>query len=200
MGWVVCPIMAHDVWRQQVFHKYRGGNAQHMAMQTPQDLFLHDLGDIYDAENRILQILPTLAQESSDPQAQQAYQRHLQETQQQIQNLNQCFQILGVQPMREACYAVQGLKQEHDAFLQVQPTSQIITMFDLGAASKTEYYEIASYAGLIAKAQLMGQQQVAALLQQNLQQEQNMAQTVAQISQRLGQQQAPQMSGSGARP
>jgi len=168
-------------------------------MQTPQDLFLHELGDIYDAGNRILQILPALAQESNDQQAQQAYQRHLQETQQQIQNLDQCFQILGAQPQREACYAVQGLKQEHDAFLQEQPSSQLITMFDLGAASKTEYYEIASYTGLIAKAQLMGQQQIASLLQQNLQQEQNMAQTVQQIAQQLGQQQAPQMSGSGTR-
>lgn len=159
-----------------------------MSIKSPQELFLHDLADMYDAEHRILQILPQLAQESTNDQAKQAYQQHEQETQQQIKNIDQVFQLMGQQPKREACAVVQGLKQEHDSFKKDGPSDQILTMFDLGAAFKTEHYEIASYTGLIEKCQLMGQSQCAQLLQQNLKQEEAMAQRVQQIGKQLGQQ------------
>jgi ferritin-like metal-binding protein YciE len=167
-----------------------------MPMNNPQELFMHELGDIYDAEHRILQILPTLASESKDPQATQAYRTHEQQTRQQIQNLEQCYQILGQQPQRVPCTAIHGLKQEHDSFLKDNPTGAILTMFDLGAAFKTEHYEIASYLSLIDAARAMNQRQIVGLLQQNLQQEEWMAQQVSQISRQLDQQQigpSPQM-------
>ncbi len=159
-----------------------------MPMNSPQELLLHDLGDIYDAEQRILQILPTLASECQDPQATQAYRTHEQQTRQQIQNLEQCFQILGQQPQRVPCLAVQGLKQEHDSFLKDNPSQAILTMFDLGAAFKTEHYEIASYLSLIEAARAMNQPQIVQLLQHNLQQAEWMAQQVSQISRQLDQQ------------
>lgn len=164
-----------------------------MGMQTPQDLFLHELGDMYDAEQRILQMLPAMAKECDNDQVRQAFQRHEQETKQQVQNLDRCFQALGAQRPQATCAAIAGLKQEHDSFLKERPAAQILTMFDLGGAAKTEHYEIASYTGLIEKAQLMGQQQCVQLLQQNLQQEQAMAQRVQQLSQQLGQQAAQAM-------
>jgi ferritin-like metal-binding protein YciE len=168
-----------------------------MPMNTPQELFLHEMGDIYDAEQRILQMLQTLASESYDPMATQAYQMHEQQTRQQIQNLEQCYQILGAQPQRVPCLAVQGLKQEHDTFQKKNPSDIILTMFDLGAALKTEHYEIGSYRSLIDQAQLLGQQQCVRLLEQNLQQEEAMAQKVTQIAHQLNQQQISQMGQVG---
>ena len=164
-----------------------------MTMNSPHDLFMHEMGDIYNAEQMIAQILPVLTQESQDTQAQQAYQTHLQETQHHIQNLEQCFKLLGNQPPSVTCYAVGGLKQEHDHFKQENAPAAVLTMFDLGAAAKTEHYEIASYQGLIEKANLMGLQQCAQLLQENLQQEQAMLQRVTQLSRQLGQQAAGSM-------
>lgn len=161
-----------------------------MPMQTAQDLFLYELGDIYDAEGRIAQMLPSLASECTDAQVRNAFQYHEQQTRQQIQNLSRCFQLLGTQPPSVTCAVVQGLKQEHDSFLRENPTPDVLTVFDLGAGAKTEHYEIASYQGLVEKASMMGQQQIARLLQQNLSQEQEMAQKVSQLSQMLGQQQA----------
>src|SRR5215469_1123627 len=136
----------------------QGRRTDTMPMQTPMDLFVHELGDIYDEENRLLQILPALADEASNPQVKNAFLQHLRETQQQVQNLEQCFQALGQQPQRETCAAIQGLKQEHDTFVKENPSPQVLDMFDLGAGLKTEYYEMASYQGLIEKAQLLGQQ------------------------------------------
>jgi ferritin-like metal-binding protein YciE len=159
-----------------------------MAIQNLSELFMYDLGSMYSAEQMILLILPELANESDNAQAKEAYQAHEQETRQQAQNLEQCFQILGQQPPKVTCYAVAGLKQEHDTFLKERPSPAMLTAFDLGAAHKTEYFEMASYKGLIEKANLMGQPRVAQLLQQNYDQEQAMAQRVEGIARQLGQQ------------
>src|SRR5262245_52600360 len=122
-----------------------------MPMNSPMDLFVHELGDVYDMENRLLQILPAMAKEVDNAQVRQAFQQHFQETQQQVRNLDQVFQIIGQRPQRMACLAVEGLKQEHDTFMQEKPAPPILTMFDLGATEKTEHYEIAAYEGLIEK-------------------------------------------------
>lgn len=159
-----------------------------MAMNSPRDLFVHEMSDIYDAEQRILQMLPKMASESNNQQVKSALQDHERETRQQVTNLEQCFQILGVQPTRTTCHAISGLKQEHDDFLKENPNDDIKTMFDLGAAAKTEHYEIASYRGLVDKAKMMGESKCANLLSQNLQQEESMAQRVENLAHQLGQQ------------
>ena len=160
-----------------------------MAIQTSQQLFMHELGDIYSAEQMILQMLPKMAQECNIQQVGQAYQTHLQQTQQQVQNLQQCFQILGQQPPQVTCYAIAGIKQEHDSFVKDNPSANILTLFDLGGADKVEHYEIVSYKSLIEQANLLGMSQCVPLLQQNLQQEEWMANTVEQFEHQL----APQM-------
>jgi ferritin-like metal-binding protein YciE len=167
-----------------------------MAINSAKQLFMHDLGDIYSAEQMILKILPKLMQESNNQQAREAYQLHEQQTQHQIQNLEQCFQMLGGQPPQVQCFAVAGLKQERDSFVQEKPAQNMLTMFDLGAADKTEHYEIASYKGLIEKALLMGLQNCVNLLQENLQEEQSMSQRVEQIARQLGQQEAQKEMGT----
>lgn len=159
-----------------------------MAMQNIKDLFIHELGDIYDAEQRILQMLPQMANEASEGQVKSAFQYHEQQTRQQVKNLEQCFQMLGTQPKRTSCQAIAGLKQEHDTFMNENPTKEILTMFDLGGAAKTEHYEIGSYQGLVEKANLMGMKDCVKLLQENLSQEEEMAQKVTQISKQLGKQ------------
>jgi ferritin-like metal-binding protein YciE len=159
-----------------------------MAIQNVQQLFVHELGDIYDAEQRILQMLPQMANEASDGQVKSAFQNHEQQTRQQVKNLEQCFQMLGEQPKRTHCQAIAGLKQEHDSFVQEKPSAEMLTLYDLGGAAKTEHYEIASYQGLIEKANLLGKKDCVQLLQQNLSQEEEMAQKITQISKQMGKQ------------
>ena len=166
-----------------------------MAMQTVKELFQHELGDMYDAEQRIVQMLPQMANECNNAQAKSAIQHHEQQTRQQIKNLEQCFQALGTSPQQVTCTALVGLKQEHDTFLKEQPSKDILTMFDLSASAKTEHYEIAAYRGLIEKATLMGQKDCIRLLQENLGQAEEMAQKVEQISRQFGKQAAQQQSG-----
>jgi ferritin-like metal-binding protein YciE len=169
-----------------------------MPMQTPRDLFIHELSDALDAEQQILKMLPVLQKESQVLEIQQALHRHEQETQQQVQNLQQVLQGLGAQPEKTTCFAVKGIDQEHKALHKENPSPQVLEMANLGGAAKTEHYEMAMYTSLVQMANDLGEPQAAQLLQQNLQQEKAMAQKVEMMAQQLGRQMQAGMVGAGA--
>lgn len=158
-----------------------------MAIQSPQDLFFYDLCSMYDVELKLAQVLPILAQESQNAQLSEALLEHQQETVQHARNLEQCFQILGREPVKVENRAVLGLREDHDLFKQENPSPQVLTMFDVEAASKSEYMEMAAYRGLIDAARLLGYQQCVPLFEQNLKQEEAAAQKLATIAQQIGQ-------------
>jgi ferritin-like metal-binding protein YciE len=161
-----------------------------MTVQSPQDLFFYELCTMYDAEQKLVQILPKLAQECQQAQVKEAFLQHERETRQHVNNLEQCFKILGRNPVTLENHVVAGLKQDHDAFLREQPSKEALTMFDLNAGSKSEYLEMSAYRSLIDAASQLGLQQCVPLLQQNLQQEEAAAKKLATLAHQLGQQQA----------
>ena len=159
-----------------------------MATQQPQDLFLLQRAEIYDIEQKLVQALLELAQEIHHHEARQAFLEHEKETRQHVRNIEQCFQILGRQPLVVENHAIKGLKQDHDIFVQQQqPPQDILTMFDLNAGSQSEYLEMAHYQSLIEAANNLGHHQCVPLLQQTLQQELIAAQKLATIAHELGQ-------------
>ena len=161
-----------------------------MPMQTPQDLFVHELSDVLSAEQIIAQMLGEAQGMVQNPQFKQSLQQHEQETRQQIRNLEQIFQQMGAQPHPVHCHAVEGLREELTEVQQSQPSPQVLEGVVCAGAAKTEHYEIAAYTGLVKKARAMGQTEAAQLLEQNLQQEQNMLQQLERISDQLTQQMA----------
>ena len=168
-------------------------------MTTPQELFEHELQDIYYAERVISQMLPRLAQEASNSQLSRAFDQHLKETRSQIENLEQVFSEIGKPAQGEQCPGIDGIKREHDVFMQEEsPASDIRDMFLTGAASRTEHYEIAAYTGLVAKARALGETQAAKLLNENLKQEKDALKKVETISKRILKE-ASGTSGNGGR-
>jgi ferritin-like metal-binding protein YciE len=159
-----------------------------MAVKTPQDLFLYELSGTLDAERKIAQMLPILANAVTDGRLQEGIMAHERETQQHIRNVEQAIQRLGGSPMQVSCQAVDGMQQDFETFRQQRPPPELLTMFALGAAEKTEYFEVATYRGLVAKAEMMGNADIARLLRENLQQEMTMAQRVEQSALELGRQ------------
>lgn len=167
----------------------RGGlKTMSRSMQSPQDLFTYELSAMYSSEQMVAQMLQELTGQVTSPQLKQGLEKHLGETQQHVQNLEHAFQQLGTQPQQVDVQAVRGLQQDFETFRQQQPSEEVLELFILSAAAKTEHYEMACYHGLIEKAQMMGQTEVAQFLQQNLQQEERQAQQVEQLAQQLGQQ------------
>ena len=156
-----------------------------MAIKNLQEKFMHELGDIYDAENRFLKGQQEMLANATDPQLQQMLQQHATETQQQIANLDQVFSILGAKPKAVPCEAAKGLVKEAQEVMQEAKAETLRDCFIGGAATKVEHYEIASYRGLITGAEQMGQQQVVKLLQQNLGQEEKTAKMLEQSAPKL---------------
>ena len=136
----------------------------------PNELFTHKLGAALTMEQTILEMLEKLEEESHDSQLKQAFRQHHQETQQQIRNLEQVFDALGEQPDPQPCPAIEGLKKEGEQLLK-QVDDDLIDSVAVGAAIETEHHEIAVYDGLIIKAEAMGEDDVRALLLENLEQE-----------------------------
>lgn len=159
-----------------------------MPMQSPQDFFIHELQDLLGAEQLVLKTLPQLIQSAGDKEVKAALREHETETKQQVKNLEECFKLLGAKAEAVDCKGMQGIVAERDEFLKEKPVPEILQVFDLGAAAKTEHYEIVSYTGLVDKAKLMGQKDVARLLQENLKQEQAMARKVEGFETQLGKQ------------
>lgn len=161
-----------------------------VQIQGPKDLFLYDLCAMYDIEQKMARMLPLFAQECQDNQGRQAFMLHDQETRQHIRNLEQCFQILGSQPMSIENHVAGGLQADHDSFLQQKPPAEAVSMFVLHAGYLSECLEIAEYHDLIDRANSLGLQDCVQLLQQNLQQEVNASTTLAAIAHQLSQLQA----------
>jgi ferritin-like metal-binding protein YciE len=159
-----------------------------MNVQTPQDLFFYDLCAMYNVEQKLVQMLPELAKESQERQVSQAFLEHQKETEHHVQNLEQCFQILGRSPVDLENHTITGLKEDHDAFIGQKPSPQVLTMFDIAAGAKSEHLEIAAYRNLIQSANALGFQKCVPLFQQNLQQEEAAARKLEGFAQQLGQQ------------
>jgi len=156
------------------------------SVTSPEQLFIHELKDIYYAEKALTKTLPQLAREASDRELESAFRSHLKETEKHVANLERVFEHLGKRPEAHPCPGIEGIKKEHDEFMQEnQPTQQIKDMFLTGAAARTEHYEIAAYTGLVGQARALGQREAVDLLQQNLRQEKEALKKVETISRRI---------------
>lgn len=156
-----------------------------MAITNPQEKFVHELCLTYDAEHQFLEAQQEMLQQASDGELQGMTQTHIDETQQQIQNLEQVFDQMGQQPQRVTNQAAQGLVADGQTAMQEAQADEIRDTLIAGAQAKVEHFEIASYKGLVTGAQQMGQDQVVNLLNENLQQEQNTAQMIEQSTPQL---------------
>jgi len=155
-------------------------------MTSPEELFMHELQDIYYAEQTLTKVLPKLAQESKDRELSKAFTTHLDETKGQIKNLEQVFRNLGEPVKGEKCPGIDGIKEEHETFMKENsPTPKVLDIHLTGAAARAEHYEIAAYTGLIGQARALKETEAAKLLQENLKQEKEALRTVETISKRL---------------
>lgn len=166
-----------------------------MPMQTPQDLFVHELSDMLSAERIIVEMLGEAQGMVQNPQLKQGLKAHQEETRQHVKNIEQVFRNLGAQPHPVECKAVKGLFEELKEAKHSNPSPQVLDGVVAGGAAKTEHYEIAAYTGMIEQAQAMGMAEAAQLLQQNLRQEQATLQKVEGISQEMTRQMASMQSG-----
>ena len=157
-------------------------------LNSPQELFHYKLGAALKMENTVLEMLGNLEEEAQSEQLKQQFRHHAEETQQQIQNIEQAFSALGEEPDDSPCPAIEGIDKEGKANIKKADDS-VVDAVILSGAAETEHHEIAVYEGLITHAHAMGKGDVVELLTQNLEQEQHTLEEVKQATQQLAQEQ-----------
>jgi len=159
---------------------------------TPRDLFLHELGDILYVEKKLVdETLPKLIDEVEDEEFQRGLEKHLEETRKHVQNVEQVFEIFGEEPEEEECVGFEGLSKEHEQLVE-ESSDALIDLVDLGAAARTENYEIAAYESLRRMAKAFGEDKAVDLLDKNLKDEKETLREVEKIATRLSNERAKQ--------
>jgi len=157
---------------------------------TPRDLFLHELGDIMYVEQKLsTEVLPKLISEVTDEEFRETLEEHLEQTKGHLANVEKVFAELDETPHAEPCIGFEGLKAEHDKLLG-EASSQLVDSIDLGAAARTECYEIAAYEGLRRMAKAMGEDRAVELLDRNLEDEKDALKLVEKIATRVSKESA----------
>jgi ferritin-like metal-binding protein YciE len=140
-------------------------------IKTMEDLFQHELQDIYYAEHQILKSLPTMIDKATNRDLSTALRNHLEETKKQVDRLDQAFKKLSMQPTGTDCPAIDGIIKEANATAGEIDDKQVLDAAIVANAQAVEHYEICRYGTIIAWAEELGHDEVVRLLTTNLNEE-----------------------------
>lgn len=156
-------------------------------MQSAKELFIHELTDMLDAEQKLVTALGELAEDhAEEPQLQKGFQAHQKQTEKQVERLQQIFEEVGEEAEETECKGMKGLLEERNSFKEEEePAEDILSIFDVGAAIKVESYEICAYNSLIEMAKQLDLTKAIRLLNQNLKEEQQTKTKLEAISRKL---------------
>lgn len=142
-----------------------------MAEKKLDDLFYDTLKDIYFAERQILKALPKMARAASSDKLKAAFEKHKEETQGQIERLQEIFEIIGKRAQGKTCEAIQGIIAEGEEIMEDFKGSPALDAGLISSAQAVEHYEMARYGTLKAWAQQLGHKQAVQLLDETLKEE-----------------------------
>src|SRR5450755_3329641 len=140
-------------------------------IKTMNDLFLHQLQDIYYAENQLVKALPKMAEKASDPQLKQGFLTHLDETRTHVKRLEQVFQMYGAEVKAVDCPAIDGIIEEAEEVAGEVADKAVLDAALINAAQAAEHYEITRYGSLVAWTKQLGRNDCASVLQRTLEEE-----------------------------
>ncbi len=153
-----------------------------MKLENLQQLFLKELRDLYDAEKQITDALPKMIEAAKYPELKSALEEHLEVTKQQISRLDRVFETLGEDPTGETCKGMKGVIKEGDEIVSQGGDPSTVDAGIISAAQRVEHYEMAGYGTVRTYAELLGQQEIAKLLQETLDEEREADETLTEIA------------------
>ncbi len=140
-------------------------------MKTLEDLFEHQLKDLYSAETQSIAAMPKMVQAATNAQLKQAFESHLAETKTQVERLEKIGKQLGISLTGETCEAMKGLLKEAKGMIEEDATPAVMDAGLIAEAQRVEHYEISGYGTAHRYAQQLGHTEVADLLAQTLEEE-----------------------------
>lgn len=161
-----------------------------MKIENLKDLLVHELKDLYSAENQILEALPKMAEAAHSPELKKAFNDHLKETQGQKKRLEEIFQHFDYKPGGQKCDAAEGLIEEGEEIIEELDKGELRDAALIGAAQRVEHYEMAGYGTARTFAEVLGLSEVQRLLQETLDQEGEANKLLTELSRKLNRQAA----------
>lgn len=150
-----------------------------------EDLFKHELNDMYTAEHLLMEALKKLESESTNSELAEAFAKHREETAGHIERLEAVGDSIGEELEVAECPGVEGLLEEKKTFMEHKPTKAMVEVFNIGAGQKSERYEITSYEGLIALAERLGYSVAVDDLSANLAEEEAALKTLKTLERKI---------------
>jgi ferritin-like metal-binding protein YciE len=156
-----------------------------MSISNLEDLFVHELRDMLDAEKQLLKALPKMAKAAENEQLSAAFEEHLAVTEKQVARLEQIFKGLGQAARGKKCAGMAGLIEEGKHLIEEEEPSPALDAALICAAQKVEHYEIAAYGSLATYAGLLENEEAAELLKETLAEEKETDETLTSIASEL---------------
>jgi ferritin-like metal-binding protein YciE len=154
-------------------------------MMRLEDLFLHEVRDLYDAEERLTKAIPDLIEGAYSPELKEALQAHLTQTETHVTRLEQIFSMFGEKVKGETCEGIKGVLDEGDDLLDEDAEEAVSDAGLIASAQKVEHYEIAGYGTLVTWAKLLGREEAAQLLEFTLAEEKEADQKLTEVARQL---------------
>jgi ferritin-like metal-binding protein YciE len=140
-------------------------------MKKLEDLFEHQLKDLYSAENQIVKALPKMQKAAHDSELKKAFEKHLEETKTHIKRLEEVCEELNIKPTGENCKAMKGLIEEAQGMIDEKADKEVKDAGLIAEAQRVEHYEISGYGTLVRYAKELGHTKIASKLQKTLDEE-----------------------------
>lgn len=142
-----------------------------MSVSNLEDLFLHELRDVLDAERQLTRALPKMAKAATSEELKAAFEEHLEVTEEHVERLEQVFELVGKAARGKHCAGMEGLVKEGSQLIEEEEPSAALDAALICAAQKVEHYEIAAYGSLATYAELLGMKDAKRLLGTTLEEE-----------------------------
>jgi ferritin-like metal-binding protein YciE len=141
------------------------------GLETLQELLVHELQDLYNAENQLIKALPKMAKRASSSDLREAFQEHLGQTEMQAQRIERALSLLDAPVKGRNCDGMQGIIEEGKKLMEEDASEDVMDAGLIASAQKVEHYEIAAYGSVKAWAELLGQDEITALMEETLEEE-----------------------------
>jgi ferritin-like metal-binding protein YciE len=152
------------------------------SMESLNELLEEELKDIYDAEKRLTKALPKLAKKATAPELKAAFEEHLEQTERHVERLEEIFEQLEMPVRGKKCEGMENLLAEGEEMIGQAESGATRDAVMIAAAQKVEHYEIASYGTARTWANQLGKPEVAALLEETLDEEKETDQKLTSIA------------------
>ena len=153
-----------------------------MKLETLKDLYIHELKDLFSAEKQIIKALPKMVKAATNKQLATGFQEHLEQTKEHAARLEKVLKSHDESTSGPKCEGMEGVIREGNEMIEEDAEEEVRDAGLIAAAQRVEHYEMAGYGTVRTYAQLLGQQEMARLLQQTLNEEEEADQKLTQIA------------------